>query len=563
MDFVKSKPFEYFEEEFDKFPYGLTRSYDVARRTENLVKNRYQGIYAYDETRVEVKGGGSDYINANFIDGYKKRKAYIASLGPMAKQMGDFSVFWNMIWQQKVETVVMVTNLDEEGMTKCEKYWPEIGATKLYGQVSVHMMTEEVFAEFTLRTLKIAKGKSNRTLHHLHFTAWPDRGIPEDVTAILELRYRVLKQQKQLEGPILVHCSAGIGRTGTYIALDILVHEGEAEGAVEIHGCVLNMRRNRVNMVQTAEQYEFLHKALAHALTMESAPISVHQFQMHATSMDQSAKQKLFKQLVSFANNLSNAEMKAVKRNTTLTNKNREGADIPSDENRPRLYLPGRSDTSDYINAVYMDSFKVKRRHIATQSPLSGTVQDFLTLIFQENCTVIVSFHDLITDKVGVFYPADNQVLVVGDFEVTTDRKVDKRDNWVLRTLSLKYKKDGREKAVTHIQYTDWLQGSNVPTSPASFIHVTQFVGQLADASSGPIVLHCLDGAKHCGLFCTVSNLLEKMEMEQEVSVVNEVRRVQTRRTKAIANMEQFNFCYECVLQQIGSSNTYSNVGVK
>ncbi|KAH3713263.1 hypothetical protein DPMN_073050 [Dreissena polymorpha] len=146
---------------------------------------------------------------------------------------------------------------------------------------------------------------------------------------------------------------------------------------------------------------------------------------------------------------------------------------------------------------------------------------------------------------------------------MTTDRKVDKRDNWVLRTLSLKYKKDGREKAVTHIQYTDWHQGSNVPTSPASFIHVIQFVGQRADASSVPIVLHCLDGAKHCGLFCTVSNLLEKMEMEQEVSVVNEVRRVQTRRRKAIANMEQFNFCYECVLQQIGSSNTYSNVGVK
>ncbi|KAH3713198.1 hypothetical protein DPMN_072984, partial [Dreissena polymorpha] len=252
MDFVRSKPFEYFEEEFDKFPYGLTRSYDVARRTENLVKNRYQGIYAYDETRVEVKGGDSDYINASFIDGYKKRNAYIASLGPMTNQMGDFSVFWNMIWQQKVETVVMVTNLDEEGKTKCEKYWPEIGATKLYGQVSVHMMTEEVFAEFTRRTLKIAKGKSDRTLHHLHFTAWPDRGIPEDVTAILEFRHRVLKQQKQLEGPTLVHCSAGIGRTGTYIALDILVHEGEAEGAVDIQGCVLNMRRNRVNMVQTA-----------------------------------------------------------------------------------------------------------------------------------------------------------------------------------------------------------------------------------------------------------------------------------------------------------------------
>ncbi|XP_052764651.1 receptor-type tyrosine-protein phosphatase mu-like [Mya arenaria] len=262
--FVAGKTLDYYEEEFDKFSDGLTRSCAAAKLPQNRAKNRYKGLYAYDATRVKVTGFDTDYINANYIDGFDERNAYIASLGPMSKQMGDFGMFWNMIWQQKVEKIVMVTNLMEEGKEKCEQYWPNVGTTLTYSGVKVTCQSEDEYAEFTRRLLFLNDGESERQLHHLHFTAWPDRGIPEDVTALIEFRHRVLNSPAHPGGLTLVHCSAGIGRTGTYIALDILTKEGNSNKAVEIPGCIINMRQNRPTMVQTAEQYEFLHLAGSH-----------------------------------------------------------------------------------------------------------------------------------------------------------------------------------------------------------------------------------------------------------------------------------------------------------
>ncbi|WAR16058.1 PTPRF-like protein, partial [Mya arenaria] len=204
--FVAEKTLAYYEEEFDKFSDGLTRSCDVAKLPLNRAKNRYKGLYAYDDTRVKVTGFDTDYINANYIDGFKERNAYIASLGPMSKQMGDFGMFWNMIWQQKVEKIVMVTNLMEDGKEKCEQYWPNVGITINYSGVMVTCQSENEYADFTRRLLLLNDGKSERQLHHLHFTAWPDRGIPEDVTALIEFRHRVLHSPALLGGPTLVHC---------------------------------------------------------------------------------------------------------------------------------------------------------------------------------------------------------------------------------------------------------------------------------------------------------------------------------------------------------------------
>ncbi|KAH3727798.1 hypothetical protein DPMN_053743 [Dreissena polymorpha] len=244
----------------------------------------------------------------------------------------------------------------------------------------------------------------------------------KDVTALIEFRQRVLRVPAKLEGPTLVHCrkkkdqgmlialnsllhkailnlvffyiSAGKGRkgrTGTYIALDILIHEGEDEEAVEIYGCVLNMRRNRVSMIQTAEQYEFLHRALVHALIFDCAPVAADQLQNYVSKTGQQQREKQLKQLI-------------------LKNKNRPGADIPGDEYSPPLQV--RSGAGDYINAVFIDSFKTKRHYIAAQSPLPGTVVFFLSLAYKEDCPCIVSFqHTHESKDVGMFYQADNQVL--------------------------------------------------------------------------------------------------------------------------------------------------------
>ncbi|WAR16777.1 PTPRC-like protein, partial [Mya arenaria] len=175
-----------------KVPHGLVKPYEVSQTKLNMNRNRYNGIYPYDDSR-----------------GFRKRNAYIAALGPMAKQLGDFGQFWRMAWQQKVEKIVMVTHFVEGEKTKCEQYWPDHGQRKLYGDIEVVCKVERLYADFIWRQLTLSKGKHNfeeRNLHHLQFTAWPDKDIPDDVTSIIEFRQKVNALPSTFNGPVIVHC---------------------------------------------------------------------------------------------------------------------------------------------------------------------------------------------------------------------------------------------------------------------------------------------------------------------------------------------------------------------
>ncbi|WAR16963.1 PTPRK-like protein [Mya arenaria] len=202
VEYVDSLSQDDIKAAFEKFPQGLIKPYVHSQRVENLPRNRYKGIYPYDDCRVKISDEDSDYINASFIDGYKKRKEYIATLGPMSHQLGgEFEPFWRMVWQQKVEKIVMVTNLIENGTGKCEKYWPNVGTNKMYGEFRITCHSEDMYAEFTRRALTIVKSSEERSIYQLHFTCWPDKGIPDDVTAIIEFRQRVLNTPTTYKGP--------------------------------------------------------------------------------------------------------------------------------------------------------------------------------------------------------------------------------------------------------------------------------------------------------------------------------------------------------------------------
>ncbi|WAR15975.1 PTPRF-like protein, partial [Mya arenaria] len=450
--FVAGTTPDYYEEEFDKFSDGLTRSCDAARLPQNKAKNRYKGLYAYDATRVKVTGFDTDYINANYIDGFNERNAYIASLGPMSKQMGDFGMFWNMIWQQNVEKIVMVTNLMEEGKEKCEQYWPRVGTTKDYSGVKVTCQSEDEYAEFTRRLLLLNDGESERQLHHLHFTAWPDRGIPEDVTALIEFRHRVLNSTAHLDGP-------------------------------------------------TLEQYEFLHLALVHTLTFNCEQVPGKQFQDY---MIETSKGDLIRQF---------------------------------------------------------KAFQAKRKYIVAQSPMPNTVQDFLTLAYQEHCSCIVSFEQSDGKKdIGEYYPADNQELKKGQLSISCGRDKVKNEYSIQKWLTIEFKgstqSKGGKSTLRHFEFTDWNQTGNVPRSPAYYVAFLRDVKMAS--SNGPVLVHCRDGGSRSGLFCVMAFLLEKMEVEHEVNVVNAVRKVKARRPNAVPTQAQFDLCHDGLLEFVRLFKTYS-----
>ncbi|XP_052764503.1 protein draper-like isoform X2 [Mya arenaria] len=563
VKYVHGKSHEAFSADFKKFSIGLVKPYVESQKKENISKNRYKGIYPYDDSRVKVRdSGGSDYINASFIDGYKKPKEYIATLGPMSQQLGNFSLFWKMIWQQRVEKIVMVTNLIEQGSPKCEQYWPNPGTTRKYGDIKVESCSEDEYAEFTRRAFTVTMGSEERTLHHLHFTCWPDKAIPDDVTAMIEFRQRVLSTPSTLNGPTVVHCSAGVGRTGTYIALDILTKEGEAEKAIDIPGCVHKMRQNRPNMVQTLGQYQFLHTAVVYSLPFDCKQIKGENFNEYMNKHTTRVLNKQFELLQHTVETRSKDETEAVDRNKQHLSKNRARADIPGNENRPRLYLNLKPGASDYINAVYIHSFRMKKRYLVAQTPLPETVMDFLTLAVQERCSCIVSFEaDMDKQKnIGIYYPAANQeVLNKGTFQVSCSREENKIF-YAERTLTIQHKGTSTYRTISHLQFTDWDEMENIPRSTTNFLSFLNVIDNvMKQQDDGPILVHCFDGAGKSGLFCVVSLLLHKMAVEHEVSVLNAVRKVKTTRRLAIPNQEQFVFCHGCVSEYLRSFDVYAN----
>ncbi|XP_062381681.1 receptor-type tyrosine-protein phosphatase H-like [Sardina pilchardus] len=242
-----------------------------ANLPENKSKNRFTDILPYDCCRVKLsrRGQNSDYINANFIPGYGgKKMEYIAAQGPLSSTVSDF---WRMIWEQNSERIVMVTNCVENGKAKCDQYWPQGPSPCRHGDLHITMTSERKDTNWTIRELIVKKeAKSEeRRVKHFHFTAWPDHGVPNGTEELIQFRGLIRQHidSSQSSGPTVVHSSAGVGRTGTLIALDVLLQQVEREQAVDIAGFVHRMRRHRPHMVQTESQYIFLHQCIKDFLT--------------------------------------------------------------------------------------------------------------------------------------------------------------------------------------------------------------------------------------------------------------------------------------------------------
>ncbi|XP_062298054.1 receptor-type tyrosine-protein phosphatase H-like [Scomber scombrus] len=267
-----------FSEEYEKLlPVGTDQIRKVALLPENKARNRFSNVLPYDWCRVKLSTsnptGASDYINASYMPGYKNNREYIATQGPLPATVNDF---WRMIWEQRVKGIVMVTNCTEGGRTKCEQYWPSDRETCLYGEMQVTNRSEQQEFNWTLRefTLKYKNTSEERTVKHFHFTAWPDHGVPQGTEILIQFR-ELFRQHIKTEGtgePTVVHCSAGVGRTGTIIALDVLLQQLEREKAVGINAFVHKMRLNRPHMVQTESQYVFLHQCIMDRLQPHEKP---------------------------------------------------------------------------------------------------------------------------------------------------------------------------------------------------------------------------------------------------------------------------------------------------
>ncbi|XP_007543879.1 tyrosine-protein phosphatase non-receptor type 18 isoform X3 [Poecilia formosa] len=251
-----------------KKDHGLTT--EVGSLKDNAKKNRYKDILPYDQTRVvlslQTSGSDSDYINASFVQGASGDCRYIASQAPLSSTLTDF---WRMIWQHKIKVIVMACREIEMGKRKCECYWAAPLQSAAFGPFTVTTVESRPNQDVVVRTLVVCYQQDVHSLVQFQYLSWPDHDVPYETTGILDLLDRARSSQGAESSPILVHCSAGCGRTGVICALDYihdLVVTKKITEDFSVLDLVLELRRQRPSAVQTKDQYGFIFTAAASML---------------------------------------------------------------------------------------------------------------------------------------------------------------------------------------------------------------------------------------------------------------------------------------------------------
>jgi len=494
-----------FQAEFEKLPdicsYPDRTTTEACDRPVNACKNRYPDIRCFDQTRVKLTplttipqfgpgGGGdastasptttssgsengdsvdgataaavavvgappppplhqstslidgSDYINANFVNGYKSRKRWICAQGPLERTIADF---WRMIYEQGTSMIIMLTNLEEYNRIKCAQYWPSHGNTNYvvspHCLINVGFCTEKRYSDYIVRELKMTVKtqkkeedkavETKRIVRHYHYLQWKDFNAPEHAPGMLRFIKRINEQHfrttttSSTSGaskpsvaaastlpPIVVHCSAGVGRSGTLIAIDNLMQELEEEGKVHIYKTVCELRRSRNYLVQSVKQYMFVYRAIMEMAQFGDTEIDSSDIKSTSATLiaeddrivksagsksNSNNSSKLGQEFAKLANIVDDRKALSVGTNEENRQKNQGEQVIPFDRNRVILTPEGMRPHSTYINASFIEGYHNDESFIITQDPMRNTVEDFWRMVTEHKIRTMVQLTDIIT----------------------------------------------------------------------------------------------------------------------------------------------------------------------
>uniref|UniRef100_A0A8W8NCL5 protein-tyrosine-phosphatase n=1 Tax=Magallana gigas TaxID=29159 RepID=A0A8W8NCL5_MAGGI len=515
--------------------YGLNCMYNCSHNCTDGLCNNVNGscICVYekegssncgedDHSRVVLNTSSTepDYINANYIEDVFGKKKYIATQGPKDRTIADF---WRMVWQENSRIIVCLTNISEAKTKKCAKYWPDLNDKHMEGDISVRCQKEQTYAENVVRHLRIKNNSENteRDVFMFHYTQWPDHGVPEPLSLVVFHRHVMKTAEEHPMGYIVVHCSAGIGRTGTFIALDALYKEGERTGKVNVPQYVEKMRNARMNMIQGEDQYKTVYLALLEAFRgrLRAVPVDffLKEFQDHSCYFNHGDVSKQspfaleFEELLSFRKVYTHGDYKSGMSNIAANY-------VPSVLPVERYLCPLTTENL-YYNAVSLQSFTRCDRFISAQFPLPDYTEHFLTLVKTYYTCTIVSLYPLGEVKSG----GSSMRVAVLECKGWED-EYDSKSRRILIDLVQEAKIEER----TH------------PT--------------------GRILVLSSDGAKRCGPLCAVFNALEQMMMDEEVDLFTITRQLQTRRPEFLSSLEEYQFCFDTISDYLQNDTLYANI---
>ncbi|XP_059489517.1 tyrosine-protein phosphatase Lar-like isoform X2 [Neocloeon triangulifer] len=566
IDNLKANDNLKFSQEYESIEPGQQFTWDNSNLEVNRSKNRYANVIAYDHSRVILNNidglTGSDYINANYCDGFRKQNAYIATQGPLQETFADF---WRMCWEARSASIVMMTRLEERARIKCDQYWPSRGS-ETYGNITVTINDVQELATYSIRTFQVAKAgvPERREIRQFQFTAWPDHGVPDHSAPFLLFLRRVRNLTPTECGPMVVHCSAGVGRTGCFIVIDSMIERLKNDKLIDIYGHVTCLRAQRNYMVQTEDQYIFIHDALLEAAMCGITEVPARSLHQHLEALLQTdvgesttGMEAEFKKLSTIRVDATRFVSASLACNKA---KNRLVHILPFESSRVGLQPIRGVEGSDFINASFVDGYKYRGAYIATQGPLPETVEDMWRMLWEHNSTIIVmltKLKEMGRDKCQQYWPSDRSVRY--SYFVVDPIAEYNMPQYVLREFKVTDARDGQSRTIRQFQFVDWPE-QGVPKSGEGFI---DFIGQVHKTKEqfgqeGPITVHCSAGVGRTGVFIALSIVLERMQYEGIVDVFQTVRILRTQRPAMVQTEEQYQFCYRAALEYLGSFDHYA-----
>ncbi|XP_041452902.1 receptor-type tyrosine-protein phosphatase epsilon-like [Lytechinus variegatus] len=557
-----------FYEEFHCLPEANIFPQTVAKKKINFEKNRYKNILPYDSSRVVLPIINGDpeshYFNASFLPSFGNEHAYIASQGPNNASMIDF---WRLVWKENVKTIAMVTNLQEGNKIKCRQYWPE-SKSVTFGDIFVNLESVTNCTGGLKRTMFMKRGADTKVVNQFHFTQWPDKAVPSSTSVLLRFIDEVQKDHSQNDSPLLVHCSAGVGRTGVVLSIDSVVAEAKRTNQVDIFGYVSKMRQHRPYMVQTQEQYKFVYIAVLEALLSENTRIQACYFESALMKLQVVTRNKkgmstlLGKQFQNLTIVCPDPPAAMVRTGTQAENrsKSRYANILPLERNRVILQSKSSSD-SDFINASFVRGLRYG--FITTQMPMPNTVGDFWSMVIDYQPAIIVMLNDDSRDKSCAQYWFDNSVTTFGSVSVTT-LSVCEREGFIIRELQATRDNSQVCHVVKQYQFLEWPTKAKQQRDRAKSL--LDFIGEVEDSFSDiseefPVVVHCLNGVGRTGVFCTTLECIKQLNTEDAVDIFQMVKMLRNERTHFVQTEEEYTFIHELINEYL-HENDYEQLPV-